>query len=202
MTFSIIAKSSRVFGVAVASGSISVGRRVPHLKPGIGAVATQAYTSVTYGIRGLQLMEKRFLPREALDSILKDDAGKELRQVAMMDTKGNIAVHTGIKVPESRGEAIGKNYVAIGNLLAGRQVVERMADGFEQSSDGLVWRMIDALKAARESGGDMRGERSAALIIADSENVRIRIEIDEHKDPINGLMRRLARKIEESHPMT
>jgi len=133
-TFSIVARSSKfgLLGVAVASGSISVGNRVPHAKPGVGVVATQAYTNIAYGTKGLELMEGGTLPKEALDRILNEDSGRELRQVAMMDAEGNKAVFTGGRVPKWCRESSGKDYIAIGNLLARREVVDRMAEEFER----------------------------------------------------------------------
>jgi uncharacterized Ntn-hydrolase superfamily protein len=193
-TFSIVARSpeSGLFGVAVASGSLSVGDRVPHAKPGVGVVATQAYTNVAYGTKGLELMERGMLPREVLDRILKEDLGRESRQVAMVDVKGNKAVFTGRRVPEWYGESTGKNYIVIGNMLAGREVVDKMAKEFERSAGDLAWRMVRALKAASESGGDRRGERSAALLVVGARNVEVEVIVNEHSAPIKELNRRLG----------
>lgn len=192
-TFSIVAISpnSGLMGVAVATGSTSVGDRVPHAKLGVGVVATQAYTNVMYGLKGLELMAKGLSPKEALDKLLSEDRGRELRQVAMMDVKGRKAVFTGSKVPEWYGESIGKDYVVIGNSLAGKEVVSSMAQEFEGSSGDLAWRMMKALEAGSECGGDKRGERSAALIMVGPEKVEVEIKVDMHENPIEELRRRL-----------
>lgn len=192
-TFSIVARSSEfgLLGVAVASGSTSVGSRVPHAKPGVGAVATQAYTNIAYGTKGLELMDKGVLPNDALDEILRTDSGREYRQVALMDAKGNKAAFTGRMVPELRGELIGKDYIVIGNLLSRRDLVSRMAEEFERSVGGLAWKMVRVLREASKSGGDRRGERSAALIVVNAISVETEIRVDNHKNPVKELSKRL-----------
>ena len=114
-TFSILAISpdSRLVGVAVASGSASVGDRVPHAKPGVGVIATQAYTNVAYGIKGLKLLTKGLSPKDVLYRLLMEDTGRELRQVAIMDFKRRKAVFTGVNAPELHGEIVGESYVVI-----------------------------------------------------------------------------------------
>ena len=154
-TFSILAMSpdSKTMGVAVASGSTSVGDRVPHAKPSVGVIATQAYTNVDYGIKGLKLLANGFSPKETLDKLLLEDSGREFRQVAIMDFKKEKAVFVGASVPDWHEEVTGEYYVAIGNLLAGKNVISSMVEEFEKTSGELAWRMVKALKAGSESGG-------------------------------------------------
>ena len=193
-TFSILAISPdcKLMGVAVASGSNSVGDRVPHAKPKVGVIATQAYTNVNYGTKGLELLARGLFPKEALDKLLMEDPDRESRQVAIMDFKKRKAVYTGAKAPEFRGEIVGEDYVVAGNLLAGKEVVASMAKEFERSSSDLAWRMAKALKAGSESGGDRRGEKSAALIVVSTEKVEMEIKIDKHASPIGELFRKLS----------
>ena len=193
-TFSILAISpdSRLIGVAVASGSTSVGDRVPHAKPGVGVIATQAYTNVAYGIKGVELLTKGLSPKEVLKRLLMEDPGRELRQVAIMDFKGRKTVFTGVNAPEFRGEIVGESYVVVGNLLAAKEVVKSMAGEFERSSGDLAWRMAKALKAGSESGGDRRGEKSAALIVVSTEKVEVEIKIAKHVNPIGELFQKLS----------
>lgn len=193
-TFSILAISpdSRLMGVAVASGSTSVGDKVPHAKPGVGVIATQAYTNVAYGIKGLELLTKGLSPKQTLDRLLMKDSGRELRQVAIMDFKRRKAVFTGVKAPEFHGEIVGKDYVVIGNLLAEKEVVKSMAEEFERSSGDLAWRMARALKAGSECGGDRRGEKSVALIVVSTEEVEVEIKVDKHANPIGELFQKLT----------
>jgi len=193
-TFSILAISpdSRLMGVAVASGSTSVGDRVPHAKLGVGVIATQAYTNVAYGIKGLELLANGLSPKDVLDRLLMEDSGRELRQVVIMDFKRRKAVFTGAKIPEFYGEIVGESYVVVGNLLAEKEVVKSMAEEFERSSGDLAWRMAKALKAGSEYGGDRRGEKSAALIVVSTEKVEVEIKVDKHVNPIRELFQKLC----------
>ncbi len=192
-TFSILAISpdSKLLGVAVASGSTSVGDRVPHAKPGIGVLATQAYTNVIYGVKGLELMARGMPPQETLNKLLEEDLERDLRQVAIMDFKRRKAVFTGANAPEYYAEVIGKDYIAIGNLLSKTDVVASIAKEFESTGGDLAWGMVNALKAGSESGGDRRGERSAALIVVDAEKVKVEIKVGFHEKPIEELYRKL-----------
>jgi uncharacterized Ntn-hydrolase superfamily protein len=192
-TFSILAISpnSKQMGVAVASGSTYVGDRVPHAKPGIGVIATQAHTNVTYGIKGLELLIKGLTPQETLNMLLREDHGRNLRQVAMMDFKKEKAVFTGANVPEHHGEMIGEDYIVIGNLLSRKEVITNMAEQFEGSNGELAWKMVKALKAGSESGGDRRGEKSAALVVIGTETVEVEIKIGVDENPIEELFRQL-----------
>jgi len=192
--FSILAISSdsKLMGVAVASGSTAVGDRVPYARPGIGVIATQAYTNVAYGINGLELLAKGLASKEALDRLLMEDLEKELRQVAIMDFKKRKAVFTGAKTPEFHGELVGEDYIVVGNLLTRKEVVNSMAEEFENSSGDLTCRLAMALKAGRESGGDKRGEKSAALIVVGTEKVKVKIKINVHESPIKELCRKLG----------
>ena len=192
-TFSILAISSdgKLMGVGVASGAPSVGDRVPHAKPGIGVVATQAYTNVMYGVRGLELIREGLSPRDALNKLLQEDSEKDLRQVAIVDFQRRKAVFTGALVSEYYAELCGRDYVVFGNMLSGKEVIGNMAEEFENTSGYLALRIVNALKAGRESGGDMRGELSAALSVVSSEKVEIKIKVDMHVDPIEELSRKL-----------
>jgi len=192
-TFSILAISldSKLMGVAVASGAISVGERVPHAKPGVGVIATQAHTNVAYGTKGLELLMNGLSPKEALSRLLIEDSDRELRQVAFMNFKRRKAVFTGVRAPEWHGELVGENYIVIGNLLTGKKVISSMTKEFESSSGDLAWRMAETLKAGSESGGDRRGEKSAALIVVGAEKVKVKIRIDMHENPVEELCRKL-----------
>jgi uncharacterized Ntn-hydrolase superfamily protein len=192
-TFSILAISEdyKLLGVAVASGSIGVGLRVPYAKPGVGVIATQAYTNVNYGIEGIKLLEKGLHPQEILGRLLAEDVEREKRQVAIMDFAGEKAIFTGSEVPIWRGEIVGKYYIVIGNFLKGEKVLESVAEEFEKSEENLALRLVKALKSGSEKGGDKRGERSAALTVVSSKKVEISLRIDEHKKPTIKLFEEL-----------
>jgi len=178
---------SRLLGVAVASGSNSVGDRVPHAMPRVGLIATQAYTNVAYGVEGLKLLSKKVSPKEVLDKLLVKDPYRELRQVAIMDFKGRKAVHTGVKAPEYHGEIVGEDYIIIGNLLAGEEVLRGMAIEFKSSCGDLAWRIIKTLKAGSEMGGDRRGEKSAAVIVVSAKKKEVNLRVDMHVTPFEEL---------------
>lgn len=192
-TFSIIAMSpdSRSIGIATASGSTFVGDRVPHAKPGVGAVATQAYTNIIYGVRGLELMKFGLTPQEALDSLLREDIARDLRQVAIMDFKGRKAAFTGSKVPEYHAEIVRGDYIVIGNMLSSRAIVKGIAETFESTVGDLAFRLASALKAGSKGGGDKRGEKSAALIVVNDKTVKVKVKVDIHENPIEELLRQL-----------
>lgn len=139
----------------------------------------------------MELLAKGLSPKEALDKLLVEDPERELRQVAIMDFKKRKAVFTGAKVPSFHGELLGENYVVIENLLTGKEVVNSMGKEFENSSGDLAQRLAMVLKAGNKSGGDRRGEKSAALILIDAEKVEAEIKIDVHKKPIEDLCRKL-----------
>jgi len=122
---------------------------------------------------------------------LMADIEREFRQVAILDFNGRKAVFTGTKAPEWRGEFVGEDYVVIGNLLAGKEVLDHMAMEFECSNGDLAWRMARALKAGSQSGGDKRGDKSAALIIANTEKVKIKLKVNMHGNPVEELCRQL-----------
>lgn len=195
-TFSILAvsKDRKFMGVAVASGSTAVGSRVPHAMPGVGVIATQAYTNVAYGIEGLKLLAKGFSPEEVLEELLAEDPQREMRQVAIMDFAGRKAVFTGAEAPKRCGEIVGEDYVIVGNLLRSGKVLESMADGFESSRGDLALRLLEALKAGSESGGDKRGEKSAALIMVNTAKVKLNLRVDKHKNPIHKLSKLLEKR--------
>ncbi|MGB9675756.1 MAG: DUF1028 domain-containing protein [Candidatus Bathyarchaeales archaeon] len=192
-TFSILAISdeNKLMGVAVASGSTSVGERVPHAKPGVGVIATQAYTNVIYGVKGLDLLAKGFSPKEALNTLLAEDAERDLRQVAIMDFQKRKAVFTGKGVPDFWAEVVKENCVAVGNLLARSEVVSAMVESFASSRSDFALRLVETLKTGSEVGGDKRGEHFAALIVVDAKKVVLNLKVDFHPKPIDELLRQL-----------
>lgn len=175
-------------GVAIASGSIAAGLRVPHAAPGVGIVATQAYTNVAYGTEGLRLLASGLTPDQALERLLAEDPQREIRQVAIMDFAGRKAVFTGAKTPRERGEVVGEDCVVIGNLLRSVKVLEKMAEYFNKTRGTFALRLLEALKAGSESGGDKRGEKSAALTVIDKTRVLLNLRVDESPNPIQELM--------------
>lgn len=197
-TYSIVAYDEETgeLGVAVQSHWFSVGFLVSWAKSGVGAVATQSFVKVDYGPDGLNLMADGLTANEALAKLVKEDKGEAVRQVAMIDVKGNVAAHTGSKCIEAAGHYIGNNYSVQANLMEKETVWPAMATAFESTKGDLADRMMAALKAAEAEGGDIRGKQSAAMLIVSGEptgvewkDVVMDIRVDDHPEPLKELER-------------
>jgi uncharacterized Ntn-hydrolase superfamily protein len=188
-------------GAAVTTRVPFVGRAVPHVRAGIGAVCTQASTMVEYGPRGLDLLEKGVEPKDVLAQLLASDEQRESRQVGVIDMKGRAAAHTGKQNGNWAGSRQGKNYTVQANIMVGPEVVEAVAASFE-STDGtgmpLAERMILALEAGYAKGGDRRwgNLQSAAIKVADpndpgrgNDHITLAIEVGENPEPVAEMKR-------------
>ena len=188
-------------GAAVTTRVPFVGRAVPHVRAGIGAVCTQASTVVEYGPRGLDLMAKGVEPAAAVAQLLSDDQQRESRQLGMIDMKGRSAAHTGKNNGNWAGSKQGLNYTVQANIMVGPEVIDAVARTFE-ASDGtgmpLAERMILAMEAGQSKGGDRRfgNLQSAAIKIADpndpgrgGDHIALAIEVGEHPEPVGEMKR-------------
>ena len=201
-TFSIVAYDpvNADWGVAVASRYFSVGSVVPWAVAQVGAIATQANVNVGYGPRGLELLQQGHTAKEVLDQLLAEDKfdGKDGRQVAIVDAKGNIAAYTGPGAPKWAGDRQGKTWSAQGNILVGPQVVESMGRAFEATPGELAEKLYAAVKAGDEAGGDARGKQSASMLVVRKQggrntnnDRRIYINVDDNPEPLPELRRLL-----------
>ena len=188
-------------GAAVTTRVPFVGRAVPWARAGVGAVCTQASTVVEYGVRGLDLMAKGVEPKDAIAQLLKDDEGRESRQLGMIDMQGRATAHTGKGNSAWAGSRQGKNYTVQANIMVGPEVVEAVAATFE-STEGtgmpLAERMILAIEAGQAKGGDKRwgSFQSAAIRVADpndpgrgNDHLTIAIDVGEHPEPVAEMKR-------------
>lgn len=166
-TFSIVARDPETgeIGVAVQSHWFSVGSVVPWAEAGVGAVATQSFVDPAYGKLGLDLMRAGRSAPDALKALLAGDDARDVRQVAMIDAQGRVDAWTGAKDIQSAGHIVGKNFSVQANLMLNDKVWPAMARAFEETKGDLADRMMAALDAAQEAGGDIRGRQSAALIV-------------------------------------
>lgn len=166
-TFSIVARDPATgeLGVAVQSHWFSVGPIVPWAEAGVGAVATQSFVDPSYGKNGLDLMRAGKSAPDALKELLEKDEGREVRQVAMIDSQGRVDAWTGKNDIQAAGHIVGKNFSAQANLMLNDKVWPAMARAFENTKGDLADRMLAALDAAQAVGGDIRGRQSAALIV-------------------------------------
>ena len=197
-TYSIVAldETTGELGVAVQSHWFSVGFLVPWAKAGVGAVATQSFVKVDYGPDGLQLMESGITAVDALKTLTSKDDGEAVRQVGMIDIKGNVAAHTGSRCIKYAGHIVGKNYSVQANMMANGTVPKAMAVAFEKTKGDLADRMMAALEAAEAEGGDIRGKQSAAMVIVSGEpsgvdwkDTKLSLRIEDHPTPLIELKR-------------
>ena len=167
MTYSIVARDPATgeLGVAVQSHWFSVGSIVSWAEPGVGAVATQSIAEPAYGPNALDLLRGGTSARDALRRLLEADEQRDVRQVAVVDGHGRTAVHTGRRCIQFAGHEEGKGYICAANMMAGPGVPEAMAHAFRTAVGELPDRLLAALDAAEETGGDVRGRQSAAMVV-------------------------------------
>jgi uncharacterized Ntn-hydrolase superfamily protein len=201
-TFSIVGydPATGECGIAVASKYFAVGAVVPWAEAGTGCIATQANVNVGYGPRGLELLRQGLTAQQTLDKLLADDTfpGKDGRQLAIIDVKGNVATYTGSNAPNWAGGRKGERWAAQGNILVGQQVPEAMGKAFESTQGDLAEKLFAALKAGDDAGGDSRGKQSASMLVVGKGRGRninndrpIYINVDDSPAPIPELRRLL-----------
>ncbi len=197
-TFSIVARDTVTgeMGVAVQSHWFSVGSLVTWAEAGVGAVATQSFVDPAYGPLGLDLMRTGKSAEQALASLLAGDPGKDVRQVAMIDVKGNVAAHTGVKCIQGAGHIVGRNYSVQANLMMNDKIWPAMSNAYESAKGDLAERMLAALDAAQSVGGDIRGKQSAAILIVKAKSTgrpwadrSMELRVEDHEDPLKELRR-------------
>jgi uncharacterized Ntn-hydrolase superfamily protein len=197
-TFSIVARDEATgeMAVGVQSHWFSVGTAVPWAEAGVGAVATQSFVDKSYGPKALALLKQGYTAQQAMDSLTKADAGREVRQVAIIDTKGNVATHTGAKCIEYARHIKGINFSVQSNMMLGSKVCDSMQIAFERSKGKpLAERVLLALEAAQRAGGDIRGMQSAALKVVPGKttevwnNTTVDVRVDDSPQPLKELRR-------------
>ena len=197
-TFSIVARDPETgdLGVAVQSHYFSVGPIVPWAEPGVGAVATQSLVEVAYGPRGLEMMRNGRSASQALAALLEEDAHRDVRQVAMIDARGDVSVHTGKKCIPDAGNHAGVEYSVQANLMANKNVWPAMARAYEASTGDLPERLLKALEAGQKAGGDIRGQQSAAIVIVKGKRSNkpwadrvMDLRVEDNRAPITELRR-------------
>jgi uncharacterized Ntn-hydrolase superfamily protein len=197
-TYSIVAldKMTGELGVAVQSHWFSVGSVDPWVEAGVGAVATQSFVEASYGPLGLELMRAGKSADEALAALLKADKNESSRQVGMVDARGKVAAHTGKNCIPEAGHMIGDGFSCQANLMLKNTVWKAMARAFETTKGELVDRLLAALEAAEQEGGDIRGRQSAALIVVRGKSSGVwwkdriyDLRIEDHPNPVAELRR-------------
>jgi uncharacterized Ntn-hydrolase superfamily protein len=198
-TYSIIAHDSVTgqFGAAVQSHWFKVAD-VLWVEPNVGAVASQSLADFSYGLLGIEMMKHGKTAEQALAGLLESDPGREVRQVAMIDRMGKVAVHTGTRCIAEAGHHVGKDYCVQANLMEKATVWEAMAQAYEQTEGDLAERMMAALEAAQKEKGDIRGMQSAAMVVVTGQPCGlpwvdriVDIRVDDSPQPLAELRRLL-----------
>jgi len=198
-TFSIVARDPDTgdLGIAIATAAPAVGSVAPHAIPGVAAVSTQAFVNVEIGRKAVRIAELGVRIGDAIESLLKVDPYREYRQVIGVDRETAYG-YTGSKCIPWAGHIVENDLAVAGNIIAGPQVLEAMVKAYRESrNDPFPVRLLNAIKAGEEAGGDTRGKQSAALLIA-SKNPRweYNLRVDDHPDPINELIRIYRKTVE------
>jgi uncharacterized Ntn-hydrolase superfamily protein len=197
-TYSIVARDAKTgeMGVAVQSHWFAIGPVVPWAEAGVGAVATQSFVDASYGKLGLDLMRVGRAAPDALKGLVAADLNRDVRQVAMIDSQGRVAVHTGSKCIPMAGHQMGPGYSVQANLMLNDKVWPAMSRAFESAEGDLAERMLVALEAAQTAGGDIRGKQSATLIVVAAkpsgkpwDDRKFDLRVDDHADPVVELRR-------------
>ena len=199
-TYSIVARDRDTgeLGVAVQSHWFSVGSLVAWAEAGVGAVATQALVNTSFGPRGLNLLREGKSAPEVVEQLLQTDDGRNVRQVAVIDSKGRVAAHTGSRCIAEAGHIIGDDFSVQANLMLNDTIWPAMAAAFERSEGPLPERMVVSLEAAQAAGGDIRGRQSAALLVVKGQATdqpwidrAIDLRVEDHPQPVLELKRLL-----------
>jgi uncharacterized Ntn-hydrolase superfamily protein len=203
MTWSIVARdASGALGIAIASRFFAVGVLCPYLESGVGALATQALVNPLYGRTAIRLLAQGTPPREVVRILTGADAGRDHRQLHMIDARGRIAAYTGAACIDWCGDLAGDNYSIAGNMLAGPQVLSATAAGYERAAAlPFAERLLAALGAGEAAGGDKRGKQAAALLVSTTEEYPfLDLRVDDHEDPLRELRRLYDKSLERFQP--
>jgi uncharacterized Ntn-hydrolase superfamily protein len=207
-TYSLLAidKKAGEMGLAVQSHSFSVGSVVAWAEPGVGVVATQALAEASYGPLGLALMKGGKSPQQALKSLLATDPRPQMRQVAMLDSRGRVSAYTGQRCLPEAGHSTGRGFSVQANLVRGKRVRWAIARSFKRSKGSLDERLMNALEAGEGAGGDVRGKQSAAILIVRTrasntpwEDKLIDLRVEDNPEPLRELRRLLRRSRAYAH---
>jgi len=203
MTWSIVARDATgALGVIVASRFFAVGALCPHAHSGVGALCTQALVNPLYGPRGLALLAQGNTPADVVHVLTLADAGRDHRQLHVIDAEGNIAAHTGVECIDWCGQVIGEGFSVAGNMLAGPQVIEDTAQFYDAARElPFAERLIAAMGAGEAAGGDKRGKQAVALLICTTEAYPVLdLRVDDHADPLAELNRLYVKSLERFQP--
>jgi len=197
-TYSIVARDTVTgeIGVAVQSHWFNVGSVVGWGEAGVGVIATQSFVNPAFGIQGLEMLKKGKSPQQVVDELIVSDEGRDMRQLAVMDAKGNSASYTGKGCIDAAGNIAENNVSVQANMMVNAEVWPAMLKAFKETSGPLAERMISALEAAQETGGDIRGKQSASIMIFTGVNSGkpwadklMDLRVEDNAEPVKELKR-------------
>ena len=203
MTWSLVARdASGAFGVAVASRFFAVGALCPGVRAGRGAVSSQALINPLFVRDGLALLDQGLSAPALIAQLVESDPGRDARQVHAIDADGRTGAHTGRACIEWCGHRAGEGYSLAGNMLAGPQVLEATAKSYEAHAHlPFARRLIVAMQAGEDAGGDKRGKQAVALRIHTTEaHPFLDLRVDDHAEPIAELARLYEVSLERYQP--
>jgi len=203
MTWSIVARdASGALGVIVASRFFAVGALCPYAHSGIGALSTQALVNPLYGMRGLTMLAQGLEPVDVVHALTSPDAGREHRQLHLVDAEGRVAAHTGVECIDWCGQLEGDGFSVAGNMLTGPQVIEDTAQVYDAGGElPFAERLMAAMQAGEAAGGDKRGKQAVALLVCTSEAYPfLDLRVDDHPDPLVELRRLYVKSLERFQP--
>lgn len=200
LTYSIVARCQETgqLGVAVQSHWFASGI-VCWARAGVGAVATQAMALIDHGPLGLELMASGYSASEALEIRINKDESPEIRQVAMVDSKGTVAAHTGSSTIPEANHIVEDGFSCQANMMWNPTVCQAMAEAFNSTEGQLAERLLASLHAGQAEGGDIRGMQSGRILVVHSEpldkaweEIIVDLRVDDHPEPLVELSRLLA----------
>ncbi len=193
MTFQIAGRCPRTsrFGVAISTRPLAVGARCPFFAPGFGLVVTMAFTDPRLGPLGTSLLRQGYSAQKVLSDIAESDPFIEHRQLCVIDRDGNAVARTGKENKPWSGAFIEKNVVAMGNNLTSEMTAKVMHQVWQETEElALEERLMTALEAGRDAGGQNGGQQSAALVVYGFEvNAYVDLRVDYHAEPVGELRR-------------
>jgi uncharacterized Ntn-hydrolase superfamily protein len=193
MTFSILARcpTTRMLGIATATRSFAVGARVPFAQARLGVVAIMSRADARLGQYAMNLLAQGHKASMVVDMLVRNDPHAEHRQLAVIDDDGDAAARTGAANTPWAGHEIHDDFIVLGNVLPGSQTLDAMRERFATTSvQPLEERLLQALEAGRDAGGQLGGQVSAALLVYDQDRfARLDLRVDQHDEPVNELRR-------------
>jgi len=192
MTFSITARCPNTgdLGIAISTAVPAVGNRCIYVKVDVGAIATQSFTNRMLGTNGIKLLGLGLSPENAITVLLEEDKDKEQRQVGAIDALSQTFAWTGTKCIDWAGHVIGPDHVVAGNMLVSKDTIVAMSESFQSTRGDLNHRLLTALEAGQDAGGDKRGRVSAALLVASKQAKNYQnLRVDIHSNPVIELRR-------------